>query len=102
MQKSKIENTLSKKRTANEIENAETVIVCTTRNSDCGGYRLLYLHGGARMKEAETAFYENYCLRCKFLPHCPWRCISGDTCLELTRFEECNENENDNERKETV
>ncbi len=54
------------------------------------------------MKEVETAFYENYCLRCKFLPHCPWRCISGDTCLELTRFEERNENENDNERKETV
>ena len=43
--KSKIENTLSKKRTANEIENAETVIVCTARNSDCGGYRLLYLYG---------------------------------------------------------
>lgn len=25
--------------------------------------------------------------------HCPWRCISGDTCLELTKFEERNENE---------
>ncbi len=40
------------------------------------------------MKDYEIPFYENYCKRCKSLDHCPWRCISGDTCLELTKFEE--------------
>jgi len=54
------------------------------------------------MKKVETAFYENYCLRCKFLSHCPWRCISGDTCLELTKVEERNEKETEKELKETV
>lgn len=54
------------------------------------------------MKEIEKAFYENYCLRCKFLPRCPWRCISGDTCLELTQFAEKLENENENKEQETV
>lgn len=39
------------------------------------------------MKDIELAFYENYCKKCKSEPHCPWLCISGDTCLELTQFE---------------
>lgn len=51
------------------------------------------------MKQIEVPFYENYCKRCKSLAHCPWRCISGDTCLEMTAFEENKEHESDSEEK---
>lgn len=54
------------------------------------------------MKKYEVLLYEEFCKRCKWLSHCPWRCISGDTCFEMTEFEERQENENDSERKETV
>ena len=55
------------------------------------------------MKDYELPFYLHYCMRrCKSFEHCPWLCISGETCLELTEFEERKENENDSERKETV
>lgn len=76
----------------------------TARRVGLGGYRLFYIYGGAIMKQYEISFYENYCKRCKSLAHCPWRNISDDTCLEMTGFEEREENEKDNgnERKETV
>lgn len=45
------------------------------------------------MKEIEKAFYEKYCLRCKYFQRCPWLCLSNDTCLELTKFEDRKEAE---------
>lgn len=54
------------------------------------------------MKEYEVLLYEEFCKRCKSLAHCPWRCLSGDTCFEMVAFEAYGEMENDNECKEEI
>ena len=53
------------------------------------------------MKDYEVLLYEEFCKRCKKLTYCAWRCISNDTCFEMTAFEERKENGTDDERKET-
>lgn len=49
------------------------------------------------MKEYEVFLYEKFCKSCKSIAHCPWLCISGGTCFEMTAFEERKENENEND-----
>ncbi len=59
-------------------ENLEKDSIRCARLNNSNDYRLFYIYGGTAMKDYEIPFYENYCKRC----------ISGDTCLELTEFEE--------------
>lgn len=73
----------------------------TARDSDCGDSRVLYLYGVSGMKDYEVLLYEEFCKRCKKYTYCAWRCISDDTCFEMTAFEERKENGKDDERKET-
>ena len=63
---------------------------------------LFRLYGVSDMKSYEVILSDEFCRRCKNLSHCAWRCISNDTCFEMTGFEERKEDEEDGEQKETV
>lgn len=64
--------------------------------------RVFCLYGVSGMKSYEVILSEEFCRRCKNLSHCAWRCISNDTCFEMTGFEERKEDEEGCEQKETV
>ena len=63
---------------------------------------LFRLYGVSDMKSYEVILSDEFCRRCKHLWHCAWRCISNDTCFEMTGFEKRKEDEKDGEQKETV
>ena len=62
---------------------------------------LFRLYGVSDMKSYEVILSDEFCRRCKNLSHCVWRCISNDTCFEMTGFEERKEDEEGSEQKET-
>ena len=48
------------------------------------------------MNKQDLIIYETYCKRCKSFLHCPWLCISNDTCSgEYFKETETDEKENE-------
>ena len=79
---------MTKSKDKNGNEDIETAFVGIVRNRRNFAYRIFYLYGETGMKKHEVDLYEKFCRRCENFFACPWLSISNEPCLEMTAFEE--------------